>query len=167
MGRVCCKSSGHIGTTEHFFCAWYVILSTNSRDRSQKATLPPIPCRAGELGTGPRAGPSGVLLPMSGSRWRCGPGLTRTAGRWKGGGNPERKTCGKQGFRKKNNLFQNICLVTGSSINSEISCLPLGRLAGGQATLFSAVWKNHLSPAHELWPPLAQPGSEISWLLCP
>lgn len=122
--------------------------------------------RAGPLGAGPRACPSGGPLPETGSRWRCGPGLTRTAGRWKGGGNPERRTSGKQGFKKKNNLFQNICLVTGSSINSGISCLPLGRLAGGQATLFSAVWKNHFSPAHELWPPLAQIGSEISRLLC-
>ena len=61
--------------------AWYVISSTKSPDRSQKAPLPPI-VKQGRWGEAP--GPS--QLPLTDGRWRCGPGLTRTAGRWKGGG---------------------------------------------------------------------------------
>lgn len=37
------------------------------------------------MGRGPAAARR-VPLPVTDSRWRCGPGLTRTAGRWKGGG---------------------------------------------------------------------------------
>lgn len=61
----------------------------------------PTHCKSWNMGRGPSTGPSGVPLPTMGSRWRCGPGLARAAGRWKGGGNPERKTSGKQGFKRR------------------------------------------------------------------
>lgn len=57
--------------------------------------------KSGNAGRGPRIGPSGAPLPTMGSRWRCGPDLARAAGRWEGGGNPERKTSGKQGFKRR------------------------------------------------------------------
>lgn len=63
----------------------------------------PTHCKFRNVGRGPRTGPSGAPLPTMGSRWRCGPGLARAAGRWKGGGggDPERKTSGKQGFKRR------------------------------------------------------------------
>lgn len=154
------ESSGHVRTMSSSPAAWYDS-KHKPWDRSQKAAHSPL---VGQGGWGQWTQGLSGGRPSARDRQQVAlwPRFNKDSGKVERRGNPERRTSGKQGFKKKNNLFQNICLVTGSSINSGF---PVCRWAGWRAGRpLSLQSEESFQPSSRALASLAQIGSEISRL---